>query len=134
MLGFLTLLVNAGLGNFIDKLADVYKRKAELEVDKEKLRSELTAEYLKQIVEDGKIMADLQKTKMGFPFFWVLVGLFTIPLGMWWTAVILDSIFSFQSDVANLPTPEMRQWAGDMIKWIFYVGSGVIGFKALTGR
>lgn len=134
MLSFLTLLVNAGLGNFIDKLADVYKRKAELEVDKEKLRSELTAEYLKQIVEDGRIMADLQVKKMGFPFFWVLVGLFTVPLGLWWTAVILDSIFGFQADVANLPTPEMRQWAGDMIKWIFYVGSGVIGFKALTGR
>jgi hypothetical protein len=134
MLKILTLLVNAGLGNFIDKLADVYKRKAELEVDKEKLRSELTAEYLKQIVEDGRIMADLQVKKMGFPFFWVLVGLFTVPLGLWWTAVILDSIFGFQADVANLPTPEMRQWAGDMIKWIFYVGSGVIGFKALTGR
>lgn len=134
MLGFLTLLVNAGLGNFIDKLADVYKRKAELEVDKEKLRSELTAEYLKQIVEDGKIMADLQKTKMGFPFFWVLVGLFTIPLGMWWTAVILDSIFNFPFQIANLPTPQMQEWAGTMIKWLFYTGTGVATFKALTGR
>ena len=134
MLGFLTLLVNAGLSSFIDKLADVYKRKAELEVDKEKLRSELTAEYLKQIVEDGRMMADLQKTKMGYSVYWWLVSGFVFSLWMWWTAVILDSIFNFPFQIANLPTPQMQEWAGTMIKWLFYTGTGVATFKAITGR
>ena len=134
MFKILTLLVNAGLGNFIDKLADVYKRKAELEVDKEKLRSELTAEYLKQIVEDGRIMADLQTKKMGYGVYWWLVSGFVFSLWMWWTAVILDSIFNFPFQIANLPTPQMQEWAGTMIMWLFYTGTGVATFKAITGR
>ncbi|AWI61246.1 hypothetical protein [Sinorhizobium fredii] len=63
--------------------------------------------------------------------FWTFAALFVLPLGFWRSAVIIDSVFALPWNVANLPTPEMRQRAGDMIKWIFYVGGGVAGVKAV---
>ncbi|MCA1365913.1 hypothetical protein I6F15_00620 [Bradyrhizobium sp. BRP14] len=131
MIGLFSFLMKIGLSGVIDKAIALMQRKAELEVDKEKLRADLTAEYLRQIVEETRIMADFNKAKVAFPWFWTFAALFVLPLGFWWAAVILDSVFGFPGDVANLPTPEMRQWAGDMIQWIFYVGGGVAGVKAV---
>ncbi|MEY9629894.1 hypothetical protein [Sinorhizobium fredii] len=131
VIGLFSFLLKIGLGGVIDKAIALMQRKAELEVDKEKLRTELTAEYLRQIVEEARIMADFNKAKFAFPWFWTFAALFVLPLGFWWAAVILDSVFAFSGDVANLPTPEMRQWAGEMIRWIFYVGGGVAGVKAV---
>ncbi|MDX0226773.1 hypothetical protein RWA06_02005 [Sinorhizobium meliloti] len=134
MITLFSFLLKIGLGGVIDKAIELMQRKAELEVDKEKLRTELTAEYLRQVVEETRIMADFNKAKFSFPWFWMFAALFVLPLGFWWSTVILDSVFGFSWNVANLPTPEMRQWAGDMIKWIFYVGGGVAGVKAVLKR
>ncbi|MDW9761653.1 hypothetical protein GOB02_19030 [Sinorhizobium meliloti] len=131
MIGLFSFLLKIGLGGAIDKAIAVMQRRAELEVDKEKLRTELTAEYMRQVVEETRIMADFNKAKFSFPWFWMFAALFVLPLGFWWSAVILDSVFGFSWNVADLPTREMRQWAGDMIKWIFYVGGGVAGVKAV---
>jgi len=134
VIALLSFLIKIGLGGVIDKAIALVQRKAELEVDKEKLRTELTAEYMRQVVEETRIMADFNMAKFSFPWFWMFAALFVLPLGFWWSAVILDGTFHFGWNVANLPTPEMRQWAGDMIKWIFYVGGGVAGVKAVLKR
>lgn len=131
MITFLSFLMKIGLGGMVDKAIGLMERKAELEVDKAKLRSELTAEYLRQVVEETRIMTDFNKEKLAFPWFWMFAALFVLPLGFWWAAVILDSVFNFSWDVANLPTAEMRDWAGNMIQWLFYVGGGVAGLKAV---
>nr|WP_234891438.1 hypothetical protein [Sinorhizobium meliloti] len=120
-----------GLGGVIDKAIALMQRKAELEVDKEKLRTELTAEYMRQVVEETRIMADFNKAKFSFPWFWMFAALFVLPLGFWWSAVILDSVFGFSWNVADLPTREMKDAAGRMIEWLFYVGGGVAGVKAV---
>lgn len=73
-----------------------------------------------------------RKAKYQIPWFWLLASMFIVPLAFWWTMVIADSIFNFPFDIANLPTADMRAWAGDMIKFLFYVGTGVAGIKALT--
>ncbi|WP_234837797.1 hypothetical protein [Sinorhizobium meliloti] len=130
-MGVLAFLLKIGLSGVVERGIKLMERRAEIEVDKEKLRTELTAEYVRQVVEETRIMADFNKAKFSFPWFWMFAALFVLPLGFWWSAVILDSVFGFPADVANLPTPEMRQWAGDMIKWIFYVGGGVAGVKAV---
>jgi len=127
-----TLAVKFGLGGIIDKTIALLDHRAELDVDKEKLRTELAAEHLRQIVEETRLMVDFNKAKMQFPLFWLLASLFVVPLGMWWAAVILDSIFGFSWSVADLPTSQMQMWAGDMIKWLFYVGGGVGIYKVLS--
>lgn len=126
----LAFFAKLGLGGIINKAADILTARAAAETDREKLRTELAAEHLRQIVEETRIMADLNKAKLSFPWFWVLVTMFVAPLGLWWTMVILDSIFYFPFDIAHLPNAEMRQWAGDMIRWLFYVGSGAAALRA----
>ncbi|WP_428700379.1 hypothetical protein [Stappia sp.] len=51
--------------------------------------------------------------------------LFVLPLGLWWSAVIADSILSFDWDVAALPPP-LDEWAGGILLSLFLV-DGVQG-------
>jgi len=131
VIGLFSFLIKIGLGGVIDKAIALTQRRTELEVDKEKLRTELTAEYMRQVVEETRIMADFNKAKFSFPWFWMFAALFVLPLGFWWSAVILDSVFGFSWSVADLPTREMKDAAGSMIEWLFYVGGGVAGVKAV---
>lgn len=123
MSGLIAFLIKLGFGGVVDKAIGHLERRAELENDKERLKSQTTIELAKQAVIEAQIMADFNKAKLTVPWFWMFAALFIVPLGAWWTAVILDSIFMFGWKVANLPTPEMREWAGNMIQWLFYVGT-----------
>lgn len=132
MLAIVAFFAKLGLGGIIDKTIGMLEKRAANEVDKEKLRTELAAEHLRQAVEETRIMADFNKAKLSSNVFWVLIVGFAGGLCLWWNAVLLDSIFHFGWNVADLPNPHMREWAGDMIKWLFYVGSGVAGIRMLT--
>ena len=120
-----------GLGSVVDKTIDLMKHRASLENDKEKLKTQVTIEHIKAITEETRLITDYNKQKLQFPWFWLFVSFFIIPLGLWWNAVILDSIFHFQWNVANLPTQQMQEWAGQMIQWLFYIGSGIAVFKTM---
>ncbi|XNY07040.1 hypothetical protein ACMFL9_26495 [Sinorhizobium meliloti] len=134
MIALLSFLIKVGLSGVVERGIKLMERRGELEVDKEKLRTELTAEYMRQVVEETRIMADFNKAKFAFPWFWAFAALFVLPLGFWWSAVILDSVFGFSWNVADLPTREMKDAAGSMIEWLFYVGGGVAGVKAVLKR
>jgi hypothetical protein len=61
---------------------------------------------------------------------WWFQLFFVIPLGFWWTAVIVDSVFQIGNwDVAALPPP-LDDWAAYIISALFIVDGG----KALIGR
>lgn len=128
----IAFMVNIGLGGLVDKTIDFLKRRAELEVDKTKLRTELMAEHLRQTVEEVRIMADFNKAKLAFPWFWIFAALFLVPLAAWWNAVLLDSIFHFGWSIADLPTKEMKDAASRMIEWVFYTGAAVGAIKAVV--
>lgn len=87
---------------------------------------------LQALTSESHDLADFNKAKLEHRVFWGLITLFIAPLGIWWTLVIADSIFYFPFDIANLPTPEMRTWAGDMIRWLFYVGSVTAALKVVA--
>ena len=124
--------VKIGLGGMIDKGIGYLDRKADREFGDKKLRYQFAAEHVRQAVEETRVMADYNKAKLEHKTMWFFLAMFIVPLGFWWCAVILDSVFHFSWDVADLPTPQMQQWAGDMIRWLFYVGSGVAAFKMVT--
>lgn len=87
---------------------------------------------LRALTDENIPLADFNKAKLSHLWFWVLITLFIAPLGIWWALVIADGIFYFPFDVADLPTPEMRTWAGDMIRWLFYVGSVTAALKVVS--
>ncbi|MGB0901212.1 hypothetical protein [Halocynthiibacter sp.] len=130
MSGIIAFMIKIGFGGMVDKAIGHMERRAELANDSDRLRAETAVEFARQAVQETQIMADYNKAKLSFPWFWILAAMFIVPLALWWAAVILDSVFGFAWNVANLPTPQMQLWAGDMIKWLFYVGSGVGAIKA----
>ncbi len=131
MAGFVAFLIKLGLGRVVEQALHHIERRAALENDHERLKSETTVALAREAVQEVRIMADYNKAKLSFPWFWLFAGMFIAPLALWWAAVILDSVFGFAWSVADLPTPQMQQWAGDMIRWLFYVGSGVGALRAL---
>lgn len=60
---------------------------------------------------------------------WWFQLFFVIPLGLWWTAIILDSILPGTWGIAALPSP-LDEWAAWIISALFIVDGG----KALLGR
>ncbi|ABF64382.1 hypothetical protein TM1040_1649 [Ruegeria sp. TM1040] len=131
MTGLIAFLMRMGFGGMVDKAISHLERRAELQNDREKLRSQTTVELAREAVKEAQVMADYNRAKLAFPWFWLFAALFLVPLAAWWNAVILDSIFGFTWSVADLPTPQMQEWAGDMIRWLFYVGTGVGALKSL---
>ncbi|MGL4673296.1 MAG: hypothetical protein ACRCXK_00405 [Wohlfahrtiimonas sp.] len=125
-----TFLVKVGLGSIIDKTVDLMKHKASLENDKEKLKTEIAIEHIKAISEEARLMTDFNKSKLGFPWFWLFVGIFVLPLGAWWSAIILDSIFLFSWNIATVPI--LEEWGGQIIQWLFYVGGGIAAWKSIV--
>lgn len=58
--------------------------------------------------------------------------LFVLPLGVWWAAVIADSIFRFSWNVAALPAP-LDEWAGGIVLSLFLVDGAQGVARSLRG-
>lgn len=111
-LGFLT-------GGSLDKILDVINNKMTDDTKKEELKAEVTETWI-------KAQASLLVGRT-----WWFQLFFVLPLGLWWTSVILDSIFlkSFGHTTAALPAP-LDSWAGWIVSALFIVD----GSKAVLGR
>lgn len=112
-------------GPTLGRVIDIVSKNADAK------NSERLAE-LQALTSEGASLSDLNKAKLSYPWFWWLITAFIAPVAVWWTLVIADSIFYFPFDIADLPTPEMRTWAGDMIRWLFYVGSVTAAVKVVA--
>lgn len=82
--------------------------------DAETTREEIKAEIVKTYI-NNQAQIVLQRT-------WWFQLFFVIPLGFWWTAVIIDSVFHLNLRVAALPPP-LDSWAGGIISALFVVDS-----------
>ncbi len=134
-----TWLAKIGAGGLVDRAIALIEKRGELANDHEKIRADLTAEYLRQVVAETKVMADYNRAKLSFPLFWVLVFAVAGPLILWEMAVVIDSIPYLRNifgdqQVADLPTSALQDAYAAMVKWVFYIGSGVAGLKAVIGR
>lgn len=70
-------------------------------------------------------------------FFWSAGRLgrlvFVLPLGFWWAAVCLDSVFRFGWNVAEVPV--LRDWGGVIVASLFLVdGARAISRGVVAGR
>ena len=106
------------IGGSLEKILDVIDKKMDNEVTKEQIKAEVTKTWI-------NAQANLLVGRT-----WWFQLFFVVPLGIWWFAVIIDSIFMFQNwDVAALPGP-LDDWAAYIISALFIVDGG----KALIGR
>lgn len=119
-------------GSWVDKALKYLEHTADSQTEREKIRTQATIESIRAAVQQTQIMADLNKAKFQFPWFWIFASFFIVPYGMWWAAIIFDSMFHFGWKIADLPTAELKQMGKDMISWLFYVGSGASVLKMIT--
>src|SRR5690554_3713579 len=104
-------------GGSLDSILDTINRHYDSEVEREKVKAEVTKTWI-------NAQANLLVGRT-----WWFQLFFVVPLGLWWTAVIFDSIFGWEHDIAALPSP-LDEWAGWIISALFIVDGG----KALMGR
>ncbi len=107
-------------GGSLEKILDVINTKMDNDTKREELKAEVTETWI-------KAQASLLVGRT-----WWFQLFFVLPLGMWWTSVILDSIFLkdwFGHTTYALPAP-LDDWAAWMISALFIVDGG----KAVLGR
>lgn len=104
-------------GGTLDKILDTIDKKMDEGVRKEEIKADVTKTWI-----NAQAALLVGRT-------WWFQLFFVIPLGFWWTAVILDSVFGWEHNIAALPKP-LDEWAGWIITALFMVDGG----KALLGR
>jgi len=130
----IAFLLKGGFRGTAQSVVSFFDRKADRKLSQHHVDAKVKTAKLQAQVDEAGIRAADNKEKMSHPAFWWFLGLFIVPLGVWWAAVLMDSIpyirdiFGDQ-DVYDLPNEHMREWAGMMIKWIFFLGSGVGAIK-----
>ncbi len=135
----LAFVMKLGLGGVADKALAHMERRLELANESERLKSETTVALAKEAVAEAKIMAEFNTAKLEYRPFWVLLFLVSAPFVIWEWAVVMDGlpyvnrVFGAEQ-VADLPTPALQEAFAAMIQWVFFVGTGVGGVKALMKR
>lgn len=111
-------LLSLVTGGSLEKILDVIERKMDNEVTKEEIKAEVTKTWI-------NAQANLLVGRT-----WWFQLFFVIPLGFWFTCVILDSVFMIDSWVISaLPQP-LDEWSGWILSSLFIVD----GTKSLIGR
>jgi hypothetical protein len=71
MSGIIAFLLRMGFGGIVDKALGHMERRAELENDRERLKSQTTVALAREAVKEAQVMADYNKAKLAFPWFWL---------------------------------------------------------------
>jgi len=104
-------------GGSLDTILSTIESKMDNEVEKEKIKAEVTRTWI-------NAQASLLVGRT-----WWFQLLFVVPLGVWWSAVIADTILPGEWNVAQLPGP-LEEWAAWIISALFIVD----GTKAVMSR
>lgn len=105
-------------GGSLEKILDVIEHKMDDETKKEEIKAEVTKTWI-------NAQAQLMVGRT-----WWFQLFFVIPAGIYWSAVVFDSICQIDGwDVAKLPSP-MDEYYSMIVGALFLVDGG----KALVGR
>lgn len=109
------------VGGSLDRILDTIDNKVDDATKREEIKAEVTKTWI-----EAQAALLVGRT-------WWFQLFFVIPLGLWWTSVIVDSIMIYFDwwghTTAALPSP-LDTWAGWIISALFVVD----GSKAILGR
>jgi hypothetical protein len=125
----LSIVLRFASSGLVEQTLSYLDRRHAEETGREKLRTQVEIEAIRAAVVETKELAKFNSAKLEHTAFWCFAGLFVLPLGAWWLAIILDSIFLMGWGVDTVPV--LEEWGGQMIQWLFYVGGGVAALRSL---
>lgn len=101
--------LGGGLGRLADRMADAYEAKLKAETADQKLAADL---------DMARIEAAMRMAEAANADRWSATSigryLIAVPFGIWYAAIIADSIFAFEWDVLALPPAVM-----ELSLWLF---------------
>lgn len=124
-------------GFLLPAVQNYFQHKRDIATSQERTKRETQLAAINGVIEGRKAQAQVITAGMQHKAFWLVWLCFALPLGIWWCAVIMDSLFLFSGDIPALP-PSVRPWADQIFQNIFYSGGGVAGAsvlaRAIAGR
>lgn len=118
MIGWLLQLMGSGL---LDRLLQHMDRRVSAQTSQKKIGAELAAEEIRAEISARQQARAVLIAETGH--FWSAGRLgrlaFVLPLGLWWSAVCLDSVFHFGWKIAEVPV--LREWGGAIVTSLFLV-------------
>jgi len=109
------------VGGTLDRVLDSVDHKIDNATEREKIKAEIVRAHL-----TAKAGLLTQRT-------WWFQLFFVVPLGVWFSAVVIDSIFQFSWDVAALPAP-LDKWGGAIVSSLFLIDGGKVLLSSFRGR
>ena len=124
MIPLLGLAVKWFAGGALGRILDTIDKKVDSKTEREKIKAEaIQAHFATQ--------ADVIKTSMSSKVFWLVWFVFAAPLGLWFAAVMLDTIFLFGWLIADIPA-SIKPWAATIFGSIFGSGAGAVSVQSIS--
>ncbi|WP_417480767.1 hypothetical protein [Maricaulis maris] len=121
-------------GPILDRLLLHMERRRESAVDVRRIDADLAAEEIRAEIDARKQARAVLIAESGTFFSAGRLGrlIFVLPLGLWWSAVCLDSVFHFGWAIAEVPV--LRDWGGAIVTSLFLVDGARSVARGFTAR
>jgi hypothetical protein len=123
MSGILAFVLQFIGGGLLDKVLGSLKAKADSAVERERIGASVAIEHVKAEIARRQAQRDVLVAEQGRTLTALMRPAFAYPLALYYAAVITDSLFLFDWNVASLPSP-IGDWSGWIISAIFLSESG----------
>jgi len=120
LLAFILRFVGGGV---LDRVLTSLKAHADNAVERERIDASVAIEHVKAELARRQAQRDVLVAEQGRLITSLMRPAFAYPLAIYYAAVIADSLFQFQWNVAALPAP-IGEWSGWIISAIFLSESG----------
>lgn len=114
-------LLQVATSGLLDRLLKQLDRRVSEETDRRRIDADLAAEEIRAEIDARRQAKAVLIAESGT--FWSAGRLgrliFVLPLGLWWAAVCLDSVFRFGWAIAEVPV--LRDWGGAIVTSLFLV-------------
>lgn len=111
-------------GGVLDRLLSSVDHAIDNDTERQAIRAQVVSEFV-------RTSAETRQTAMQSRVFWWTWALFSVPLGVWWAAICLDSTFLFSWDVSDLPA-SVKPYANQIFAAVFGSGAGVASLQAIS--
>lgn len=111
-------------GGVLDRLLSSVDHAVDNETDRQAIRAQVVSEFV-------RTSAESRQTAMQSRVFWWTWALFAVPLGVWWAAICLDTVFLFSGEIDDLPD-SVKPYANQIFAAVFGSGAGVASLQAIS--
>ncbi|WP_417693268.1 hypothetical protein [Roseibium sp.] len=114
-------LISLLSGGLLKLLLQAYESRLKAKTSQDALSADLAAEEIRAEISARAEARKVLVAESGVFFSAGRLGRlsFVLPLGLWWSAICLDSVFHFGWKVAEVPV--LRDWGGAIVTSLFLV-------------